>query len=141
MALSRLLGSGLQNYLLLLSTLALCNPRHIILCSSKKQRTQVVTMLCYVDDLLIAGNNSQLISEVKSFLASQFHIKDLGPLIYILGIEVNRSSHGFFLSQRKYVMDLIKEYNRSGGKPLKLHVDPHMKLTHDMGPYLSQPTD
>ncbi|XP_019103737.1 uncharacterized mitochondrial protein AtMg00240-like [Beta vulgaris subsp. vulgaris] len=38
-------------------------------------------------------------------------------------------------------MDLIKEYHLSGSKPLKLPVDPHMKLTHDMGPSLSQPTD
>ena len=95
-----------------------------------KQQQSIVTVLCYVDDLLIAGNDSDLITQVKQFLASQFHMKDLGHLSYFLGIEVNRSPQGIFLSQRKYVMDLLKEYNLQDAKPLKLPMDPHLKLTH-----------
>ena len=41
-------------------------------------------------------------------------MKDLGPLKYFLGIEVFRSSEGIFLSQIKYVLDLLQETGMLG---------------------------
>ena len=63
----------------------------------------------YVDDIVITGSNVDGISSLKAFLNSQFQTKDLGPLKYFLGIEVMRSKKGIFLTQRKYVLDLLKE--------------------------------
>ena len=54
--------------------------------------------------------------KVKEYLSSEFKIKDLGPLKYFLGIEVVRSRHGIFISQRKYVLDLLKETGMLGSK-------------------------
>ena len=47
--------------------------------------------------------------KLKSCLAKEFEIKDLGNLKYFLGIEVAWSRKGIFVSQRKYVLDLLKE--------------------------------
>lgn len=44
--------------------------------------------LIYVDDVILAGNNSGLMQWVKKYLDKEFSIKDLGPLKYFLGIEV-----------------------------------------------------
>ncbi|CAM8931696.1 unnamed protein product [Rhodiola kirilowii] len=43
-------------------------------------------VLVYVDDLIIARNDSSSISKFKSYLSSCFHMKDLGTLKYFLGI-------------------------------------------------------
>lgn len=51
-----------------------------------------------VDDLLIIGNSLQAINKAKHLLNSQFKIKDMGELRYFLGIEVDRTSQGIFLS-------------------------------------------
>ena len=56
------------------------------------------------------------ISSLKSFLHSQFHIKDLGMLKYFLGIEVMRGKRGIFLSQRKYVIDLLAKIEKLAAK-------------------------
>ena len=45
-------------------------------------------------------------------------MKDLGDIRYFLGIEVDRTKQGIFLSQQKYVLDLLKEFNMMHVKPL-----------------------
>ena len=70
-----------------------------------------------MDDIVIIGSDSKGILSLKSFLQSQFHTKDLGMLRYFLGIEVMRSKHEIFLSQRKYVLSLLSETGKLGVKP------------------------
>ena len=52
-----------------------------------------------MDDLLLAGNSSYHIDEIKLMLSSNFHMKDLDDN-YFLGLEVHRSPTGFFLLQK-----------------------------------------
>ena len=46
-------------------------------------------------------------------------MKDLGRLKYFLGIEVPRSSRGIFISQKKYVLDLLAETRMLDCKPIE----------------------
>ena len=54
-------------------------------------------MLVYVDDMVLAGNNTKMLTKVKALLASHFQIKDLGHLKYFLGLELARSPKGIYL--------------------------------------------
>ena len=74
-------------------------------------------LVVYVDDIVIKGSDFKGISSLTSFLQSQFYTKNLGMLRYFLGIEVMRSKHEIFLSQRKYVLDLLFETGKLGVKP------------------------
>ena len=65
-------------------------------------------------------------------------MKDLGELRYFLGIEVARSNQGIFLSQRKYVMVLLKETGMFTYKPVYLPMDPNSTLTQE-GNVMSEP--
>ena len=67
----------------------------------------IILLVVYVDDIIITGNDMTSISSLKSFLHGQFHTKDLGMLKYFLSVEVMRTKRGIFLSQRKYVSDLL----------------------------------
>ena len=68
-------------------------------------------LLLYVDDMLITGDDSEHISQVKKHLSKEFQMSDLGPLRYFLGIEVLQTIKGFYLSQSKYIQDVL---DRSG---------------------------
>jgi hypothetical protein len=63
------------------------------------------TLLLYVDDMIITGDDPKYIAFVKARLSDQFLMSDLGPLRYFLGIEITLG--GFFLSQEKYIQDLL----------------------------------
>lgn len=61
-------------------------------------------------------------------LAKEFDIKDLGSLKYFLGIEIARSKEGIVVSQRKYILDLLKESSMSGCKLIDTPIDPDINL-------------
>ena len=88
-----------------------------------------LVVLVYVDDLIITGDNMDEITKLKHSLQQRFAIKDLGILRYFLGIEMATSPKGFFLSQRKYVLDLLKEANMSDAKPVNTPLDTKLKLS------------
>ena len=67
-------------------------------------------VLVHVDDMVIASNDKAETLKLKQQLSSRFQMKDLGDLRYFLGLEIIRTEQGIFVSQKKYVLDLIKGY-------------------------------
>lgn len=93
----------------------------------------ITLILFYVDDILVCGNSATEIKDIKGLLSQQFHMKDLGPVNYFLGLEISRSPAGFFVSQKKYTLDLIQEFGLSNATPLKVPIYTHLKLTPTKG--------
>lgn len=75
----------------------------------KRVKDKITALIVYVDDMILTGNDPDEVKALKEHLSNEFEMKDLGYLKYFLGIEVSRSKGGIFLSQRKYIMDLLKE--------------------------------
>ncbi|CAH9146720.1 unnamed protein product [Cuscuta epithymum] len=96
-------------------------------------------ILIYVDDLIIAGNDSSAIARFKSYLHNCFHMKDLGFLKYFLGIEVARSADGIFLCQRKYTLDIISETGLLGAKPTHFPIEQNHNLAISQSDFLADP--
>jgi hypothetical protein len=61
-------------------------------------------------------------------LKEKIIIKYLGLLKYFLGIEIAHSSEEIFISQRKYILDLIKETEKLECKPTFTLIDSKVKL-------------
>lgn len=78
----------------------------------------VVILIVYVDDIILTGNCHLGIEKAKKYLANEFEVKDLGCLRYFLGMEVGRTKTGMYISQRKYVLDLLQETGMTGCKPV-----------------------
>lgn len=104
----------------------------------KQKLGKVTVLIVYVDDMIITGDDEEEISRLQKELATEFEMKNLGGLKYFLGIEVSTSRQGIFLSQRKYVLDLLTEAGMLGCKP----VDTPIVQNHRLGEYPDQaPTD
>ena len=53
---------------------------------------------------------------------------DLGPLSYFLGIEFSRSDKGYYISQSKYIQDLIARYGITDSRTAATPMDIHLQL-------------
>jgi hypothetical protein len=73
-------------------------------------------LLVYVDDLVITGNNTLLVAQIIQQLGDMFSLKDMGPLHFFLGVEVIPTRTGLFLSQHKYIRELLANTSMSGAK-------------------------
>jgi hypothetical protein len=58
----------------------------------------LIFLLVYVDDIIVASSSSAAITALLRDLQGEFALKDLGPLHYFLGIEVQWSSDGICLT-------------------------------------------
>ena len=84
--------------------------------------------LIYVDDIVLASNNTQVSKAFKKYVHACFSIDDLGPLKYLLGIEVARGFERLFLCQRKYALEIGNECGLLGAKPLDFAIEKNHKL-------------
>jgi len=99
-----------------------------------------IFLLLYVDDIFLTGSNTRGIDMLISSLASQFDMKDLGPLHFFLGMEVSRSSNELVLTQTKYALELLHRTNMLAAKPLSTPAPFGFKLYQFDGDPLSDAT-
>ena len=96
-------------------------------------------LIVYVDDIIVTGNTSSALDDFVVQLAKRFSLKDLGPLSYFLGVEVLPHSQGIFLSQKKYIADILCKANMDDAKPVAtpMATDPPLTIH---GQPLADPT-
>ena len=107
----------------------------------KRQNGKLTSLIVYVDDMVVTGNDPEEKAALQKYLASEFEMKDLGALKYFLGIEVARSQQGIFLSQRKYVLDILTETGMLSCKPVDTPIEFNHKLVNILIRYLPTKRD
>lgn len=68
-------------------------------------------ILIYINDIIVTGSNQDLINAFIKTLGSHFLVKDPGPLQFFLGIKVTCTATSIFLSQSKFIYDLLERVN------------------------------
>ena len=87
----------------------------------------------FVDDLTLAATGRPLMDSIKAELQRKFKMRDLGPLHYILGIQVirDRSKRLIYLSQAKHIEDVLSKHNMSNCRPVSTPLDKSVTLSKD----------
>jgi hypothetical protein len=101
-------------------------------------KDQAVTMyvLVYVDDIIVVSPSETAASALLRNLEKDLALKDLGELLYFLGIEVEKINGGILLSQNKYVDDLLKKMGMFSCKPMRSPLSTLEKLSNHIGDLL-----
>ncbi|KAL0551795.1 hypothetical protein IC582_010884 [Cucumis melo] len=89
---------------------------------------KIAVALVYVNDIVLPGDDTDEIVQLKKKIGFEFEIKDLGSLKYFLGVEIARSEEGISVSQRKYTIDLLAETSILGCRPADTLIEFNVKL-------------
>lgn len=135
MASSKVPEYGLRNLVLLLfgSGLHLVYNSALFIC---KFNTGTTLPLLYIDDMIITENNIVGIHDLKYFLSHQFEMRDLGPLIYFLDLEISTRLNGYFFFQAKYTYDLLSHFRLIDSKIAPTHFEANIRLIPTNGALL-----
>ena len=100
------------------------------------QAQKVVFLVLYVDDILLIGNDKQVLSGVKGWLHKQFDMKDLGEANYILGIKLirDRKNKLLALSQASYIDKILVRFNMENSKRGSLPFRHGIHLSKEQSP-------
>jgi hypothetical protein len=80
--------------------------------------SSVAFLVLYVDDILLIGNDVQMLNSVKEYLNSKFLMKHMGKAAYVLDIKIyrDRSRSLLALSQSTYLDKVLKRFKMEDSK-------------------------
>ena len=99
-----------------------------------------IILLLYVDDMLVIGQDCNLINKLKLELSNAFDMKDLGPAKNILGMQImrDRKCGKLWLSQEKYIERVLLRFHMENAKPVNTPLATHFKLSKKFCPTSTQ---
>ncbi|KAM2043175.1 hypothetical protein ACFXTI_036479 [Malus domestica] len=102
----------------------------------KVSGSKFIFLVLYVDNILLASSDSNLLHTTKGMLTESFDMKDLGEAHFVLGIEIerDRSKRMLRLSQKTYIDRILKRFNMEKCAGGELPIAKGDKLSTDQCP-------
>eukprot|EP00253_Pinus_taeda_P034774 PITA_34774 len=97
----------------------------------KEKDGKILIVVLYVDDVIFTSNDDQLIKNFKSVMKEEFEMTDMGFLRYFLGIEVDQNEKGIFISQARYVNQVLSRFNMQECKAAITPIVMGLKLSRE----------
>jgi hypothetical protein len=87
----------------------------------------------YVDDIIFGSTNKSTCEEFSMIMIQKFKMSMMGELKYFLGFQIKQIQEGTFISQTKYIQDILKKFGMKNGKPIKTPMGTNGYLDLDTG--------
>jgi hypothetical protein len=88
-------------------------------------------VLVYVDDIIFGNNNVSLVKWFASAMQFEFEMSMIGKLSFFLGLQITQRSEGLFLSQEKYLREMLKRFQMEDSTPMSTPMVTGCKLRKD----------
>ena len=91
----------------------------------------MIIVVVYVDDIIF-GSIIQILSVYFSFeMKKEFEMSMLGELTFFLVLQVHQTNEITFISQTKYIKDMLKKFKMEDSKPVGTPMVTGCKLSKD----------
>ncbi|GJW69257.1 ribonuclease H-like domain-containing protein [Tanacetum coccineum] len=74
-------------------------------------KEKVNTAKVYVDDIIFGSTKKSLCDEFEQMMHKKFQMSSMGELTFFLGLQVQQKKDGIFISQDKYMVDILKKFD------------------------------
>ncbi|GJW57055.1 putative ribonuclease H-like domain-containing protein [Tanacetum coccineum] len=85
----------------------------------------------YVDDIIFGSTNKELCIGFEKLMKEKFQMSSMGELTFFLRLQVQQKEDGIFISQDKYVAEILKKFNYTNVKSASTPVDLEKPLVKD----------
>nr|GEZ42426.1 hypothetical protein [Tanacetum cinerariifolium] len=97
----------------------------------KKQQKDILLVQIYVDDIIFGAPNKALCQSSEKLMNDKFQMSSMGELTFFLGLQVKQKKDGIFISQDKYVAEILRKFGLSEGKSASTPIDAEKPLLKD----------
>jgi hypothetical protein len=87
----------------------------------------------YVDDIIFGSTNKSTCEEFSRIMVQKFEMSMMGELKYFLGFQVKQLQEDTFISQTKYIQDILTKFGMKDAKPIKTPMGTNGHLNLDTG--------
>ncbi|GJR02492.1 putative ribonuclease H-like domain-containing protein [Tanacetum coccineum] len=97
----------------------------------KKDKHDIILVQVYVDDIIFGSTKKSWCDEFEALMKSRFQMSSMGELTFFLGLQVKQKADGIFISQDKYVAEILKKFDFANVKTASTPIETQKPLVKD----------
>ncbi|GJS77596.1 putative ribonuclease H-like domain-containing protein [Tanacetum coccineum] len=97
----------------------------------KRDQGDILIVQVYIDDIIFWSKKKKLCTEFEKMMHKKFQMSSMGELTFFLGLQVKQKEDGIFISQDKYVTEILKKFGFSDVKTANTPMETHKPLLKD----------
>ncbi|KAI3718335.1 hypothetical protein L6452_19200 [Arctium lappa] len=97
----------------------------------KRYKNEMLLVQIYVDDIIFGSTNQKYCDKFSELMKSEFEMSLMGELTFFLGLQVKQTSEGTFISQSKYVSEILQKYKLNDSTSMRTPLSTGVKLDSD----------
>ncbi|GJW64824.1 putative ribonuclease H-like domain-containing protein [Tanacetum coccineum] len=97
----------------------------------KKDKKDIMQVQVYVDDIIFGSTKPSMVKDFEELMQKEFKLSSMGELSFFLGLQVKQTTAGIFISQDKYVKDILNKFDFRSIKPATTPIEAHKALGKD----------
>nr|GFA15223.1 retrovirus-related Pol polyprotein from transposon TNT 1-94 [Tanacetum cinerariifolium] len=95
------------------------------------RKGDILLVQIYIDDIIFGATNKDLCKSFKKLMKDKFQMSSMGELTFFLGLQVKQKEDGIFISQDKYVAEILKKFGLTERKSASTPIDTEKPLLKD----------
>ncbi|GJX11490.1 retrovirus-related pol polyprotein from transposon TNT 1-94 [Tanacetum coccineum] len=97
----------------------------------RRDKGDILLVQVYVDDIIFGSTKKSLCTEFKKMMHKKFQMSSMGELTFFLGLQVKQKEDGIFISQDKYVTEILKKFGFTDVKTASTPMETQKPLLKD----------
>nr|GEU44357.1 putative ribonuclease H-like domain-containing protein [Tanacetum cinerariifolium] len=97
----------------------------------KRQKGNILLVQIYIDDIIFGSTNKDLCKAFEKLMKDKFQMSSMAELTFYLGLQVKQKKDGIFISQDKYVAEILRKFGLTDGKSASTPIDTEKPLLKD----------
>ncbi|GJU08051.1 uncharacterized mitochondrial protein-like protein [Tanacetum coccineum] len=96
----------------------------------KRHKGDILLVQVYVDDIIFGSTKKELCC-IEKLMHEKFQMSSMGELTFFLGLQVKQKKDGIFISQDKYVEEILKKFGFTEVKTASTPMETQKPLLKD----------